>query len=120
MLSRKLILQPARVVLMSQTHALRAVSTVDQSSLLKFAWTPRTLALYEAQMQFKQFTEENFIAKIKAKVEEVPTALRNMQVAAEESIRTFMGSPRELLLYESHLHYNDFIQENFRAGDMSP
>ena len=119
MLSRKLFLQPARVVLRPQAHALRAASTMDESSLLKFAWTPRTLALYEAQMQFKQFAEDNF-TKVKAKVEEIPNAMRNMQVAAEESIRTFMGSPRDLLLYESHLHYNDFIQDNFRAGDMTP
>lgn len=92
------------------------MSTVDQTSLLKFAWTPRTLSLYEAQMKFKQFAEENF-SKVKAKVQEIPCVARKMQVAAEESIRTFMGSPRDLLLYEQHLHYDNFIQENFRPGD---
>mmetsp|Transcript_2400 Transcript_2400/g.4383 ORF Transcript_2400/g.4383 Transcript_2400/m.4383 type:complete len:120 (-) Transcript_2400:233-592(-) len=119
MLSRKLFFQPARALMKPNAYALRAASTVDQSSLLKFAWTPRTLALYEAHMEFKKFAEENF-AKVKGKVASIPSVVRNMQVAAEESLRDFMGSPRDLLLYESHLHYNDFIQDNFRAGDISP
>jgi hypothetical protein len=120
MLSRKLLVQPVRSIIRPNTQALRAASTVDQSSLLKFAWTPRALSLYEAHMEFKKFAEENF-ATVKEKVVSFPSSVvRNMQVAAEESLRDFMGSPRDLLLYESHLHYNDFIQENFRAGDMSP
>jgi hypothetical protein len=119
MLSRKLFIQPARVVFRPHTQALRAASTFDESMLMKFAWTPRALSLYEAHMEFQQFAEENF-RKVAAKVGTIPSAALNMQVAAIESIRDFMGTPRDLLLYESHLQYSDFIQENFTAGDMSP
>lgn len=114
MLSRKLFIQPMR-----NAGLARAASTVDQSSLLKFAWTPRTLALYEAHMEFQKFTEANF-SKVKAKVASIPSVVRSMQVAAEESLREFMGSPRDLMLYESHLQYNDFVQNNFRARNTSP
>ena len=119
MLSRKLLVQPVRGIIRPNVQLLRTVTTVDESSLLKFAWTPRTLSLYEAHLEFKKFAEENF-AKVKAKVTEFPDTVRNYQAAAEESIRNFMGSPRDLLLYENHLNYNDFIQENFRSGDITP
>ena len=64
MLSRKLLVQPVRSIIRPNTQALRAASTVDQSSLLKFAWTPRALSLYEAHMEFKKFAEESKLTTI--------------------------------------------------------
>ena len=117
MLSKRLVFLPTRFNAIN--HSARYASSLDESSLLKFAWTPRSLSLYEAHMHFKKFSEDNF-AKVKEKVSSIPTVINNLQAAAEDSIREFMGTPRDLMLYESHLHYDDFIQDNFKAGDIVP
>lgn len=119
LLARKVNIQPSRSILRLGAHTLRAASTIDESSLLKFAWTPRTLALYEAHLAFKKFTEENFTQAAINTAAIPSTAVRNMRVAVEESIIDFMVTPRDLLLYEAHLDFKNFIQDNFRAGDVS-